>query len=101
MAGEIDGWRYAVGHDLGRRIQPGGFATDGQALAWKEGAVFAVEAKVLVRGGKSLFESSEPATFELLPDRITGCLAAPAKIVLFAASRPASVTVNGKALQIV
>ncbi|MCX6561754.1 MAG: heparinase II/III family protein [Candidatus Aminicenantes bacterium] len=96
VEGEIDGWRYAVDTDLGRPFASGGFTTDALALAWRPEAIFAVDARTLIRGGRTLLESTEPMTIELLPAGLTGTLMAPAKVSLSAAARPAAVTVNGK-----
>jgi hypothetical protein len=97
VAAGIDGWRFAVDTDLARPFEACGFTTDALALAWREGAVFAVDARTVVRDGLTLLGSTEPVTFEILPSGATGRLTGPATVILHAAARPASVTANGKA----
>ncbi len=99
VEGDCDGWRFAVGTELGGRFATGGFATDALALAWRPESVFAADARTLARDGVTLLDATAPVTFEFRPDGMTGCLAAPATVKLHAASRPASITVDGRAVE--
>jgi hypothetical protein len=92
----IDGWRVAVDTDPARPFEAGGYDTDGLALAWNAQTVFVAEARGLSRNGETLLNSTGPATFCLDPAGISGCLTAPAKVMLRAEARPVMVRVDGK-----
>jgi hypothetical protein len=99
IAGAIDGREFAVNVDPGRTFEAGGLTTDGLAMAWSPETIFAVDARNLAKGGQTLLTSTAPMTFELRSNGLKGCLAAPSTVSIHAGTRPATVSINGKALR--
>jgi hypothetical protein len=99
IAGTVDGREFAVNLHPGRTFEAGGLATDALAMAWSSEAIFAVDARNLAKAGRTLLTSTTPMTLELRPDCLKGCLAAPSTVSILAAIRPATVSINGKALR--
>jgi len=99
-----DDWHFAVDTDPARPFKnaPGRlfrgeeFTTDALVLAWRMGIILAVDARSLVRDGLEILRSTAPVTIEILPDGISGCLAAPATVTLSLDRPPAAVAVNGQ-----
>jgi hypothetical protein len=80
----------------GMRNAGGKFTSDALALAWREGIIFAVDARTIARDGAEILRSAAPVTIEIRPDGIVGCLASPAAITVRSDRRPAAVYVNGQ-----
>jgi hypothetical protein len=98
MSGTAEGIPFAFNTRPGNIYTVNGFTTDAVAVAGAASSPFAAMAKVFRNGSTLVMEATNPVTFETAPDGFTYNTCRDCELTLGAAARPASVTLNGKAV---